>query len=152
MDNQAGNTQPTTILRKMPISSYATKNNMVYLVAAIIVVIGGVFSGWKFSGGALGSTSNAVVPGSKVEETEAGITDESIFKDTAEGTLQKGGIDGDGTHTLIRGNDKTKHVALSSTVIDLDSFVGKKVQVWGQTLTAEEAFWLMDVGKLKVIQ
>lgn len=151
MNNQPAGASSQPILRKFPISTYATKNNMVYLIAAVIVVLGGVFSGWKFSGGALGS-GNTVVPGSKVAETEAGITDESVFKDTAEGVLEEGGIDGDGTHTLVRTGGESKNVALSSTVIDLDSFVGKKVQIWGQTLTAEEAFWLMDVGKLKVIQ
>jgi hypothetical protein len=34
----------------------------------------------------------------------------------------------------------------------LDSFVGKKVEVSGQTLAAEHAGWLMDVGRIKVIQ
>jgi len=34
----------------------------------------------------------------------------------------------------------------------LQSFVGKKVMVWGQTIAAQQAGWLMDVGKIKVTE
>jgi hypothetical protein len=44
-----------------------------------------------------------------------------------------------------------KYVYLTSSVVDLQSFVGKKVQVWGETLAGQSAGWLMDVGKVKVI-
>jgi len=37
-------------------------------------------------------------------------------------------------------------------VIDLEKFVGRKVKVWGQTFAAQKAGWLMDVGKLKVLE
>ena len=39
-----------------------------------------------------------------------------------------------------------------SSVIDLDQYVGKKVEVWGLTLDAVKASWLMDVGRLKVLE
>jgi hypothetical protein len=45
-----------------------------------------------------------------------------------------------------------KYVYLTSTVIDLQSFVGKKVKVWGETLSGLHAGWLMDVGKIKVVK
>jgi hypothetical protein len=41
---------------------------------------------------------------------------------------------------------------LTSTVIDLASFEGKKVKVWGQSLSGRKAGWLMDVGKVKVVE
>jgi len=37
-------------------------------------------------------------------------------------------------------------------VIDLESFTGKKVKVWGETISAQKAGWLMDVGKIQVIK
>ncbi|MBI2103788.1 hypothetical protein HYT59_02165 [Candidatus Woesebacteria bacterium] len=148
MDNQV--TQRVSLVHKLP---SASKANLLYLLTAFVVVVGGVGTGWYLSGG--GSLNlfggKSTVPGVKVSENEAGISDESTFTDTAEGTLEKGALNGDGTHTLVR-NGAGKNVALTSTVIDLDSFVGKKVQIWGQTLEAQKAPWLMDVGKLKVIQ
>jgi len=35
-------------------------------------------------------------------------------------------------------------------VIDLSGFVDKKVEIWGETLAAKKAGWLMDVAKVKV--
>ena len=133
-----------------------SKNNLLYLAAAILIVLAGVITGWKISGfgglGTLGSSSNGSAPGAQVLEKEVGITDESTFKDSAEGTLEEGGLSGEGTHHLVRGADESKYVALTSTVIDLDSYVGKKVMIWGQSLSSEKATWLMDVGKLRVTE
>jgi len=53
---------------------------------------------------------------------------------------------------LIRPGGDSQNVYLTSTVIDLESFVGKKVEVWGETIGAREAGWLMDVGKVKVTE
>ncbi|OGM05768.1 hypothetical protein A2125_01105 [Candidatus Woesebacteria bacterium GWB1_43_5] len=141
------------IVHKLPVNG--RKTTLVYLVAAIAVVLGGVGTGWFLSGGGslnLFGSGAPAAPGAKVAEMEAGITDESTFTDTAEGMLEKGALRGDGTHTLVRNGGESKNVALTSTVIDLDSYTGKKVQIWGQTLVAQKAPWLMDVGKLKVIQ
>jgi hypothetical protein len=66
--------------------------------------------------------------------------------------LEEGGIDGEGTHHLVRDGGPSKSVYLTSTVIDLDSFAGKKVKVWGETISARKAGWLMDVGKIKIIE
>jgi len=35
--------------------------------------------------------------------------------------------------------------------LDLSEFNGKCVQVWGETFAAQEAGWLMDVGRLKLL-
>jgi hypothetical protein len=34
--------------------------------------------------------------------------------------------------------------------VDLDKYVGKKVKVFGQTLAAQKAAWLMDVGRVEL--
>lgn len=131
------------------------KKNIRYVLVALIVVLAGVGSGWLLSGKARGggltgskNVASGVTSGSK----EAGMTDESTFRDSAEGTLGKGGIEGEGTHHLVRDGGPGSYVYLTSTVIDLESFSGKKVKVWGETISARKAGWLMDVGKIKVIE
>lgn len=79
-----------------------------------------------------------------------GVDDTSTFKDTAEGTMQKGGIDGEGQYHLVRPGGDSQNVYLTSSVVDLSQFIGHKVKVWGQTQTAQHAGWLMDVGKVEV--
>ena len=79
-----------------------------------------------------------------------GVEDEAIFSDIAEGTLVAGGIDGEGSHHLEREGGKSQYVYLTSSVIDLDQFVDKKVKIWGQTFEAQKAGWLMDVGRLEI--
>jgi hypothetical protein len=79
-----------------------------------------------------------------------GVEDEEVFSDTAEGTLIDGGIDGEGSHHLEREGGKSQYVYLTSSVIDLDQFVDKKVKIWGQTFEAQKAGWLMDVGRLEI--
>ncbi|MCX6816814.1 MAG: hypothetical protein NTZ93_03040 [Candidatus Beckwithbacteria bacterium] len=79
-----------------------------------------------------------------------GVQDEKSFPDLAEGQLVQGGIDGEGSHHLIREGGESQNVYLTSSIIDLDQFVGKKVKVWGQTFQAQKAGWLMDVGRLEI--
>jgi len=131
--------------------STGKNTNIVLIVAALVVVIAGVGTGWLLSGKAKSSSGSALVPGSVNTQKEAGIADEKTFKDTAEGTLETGGISGEGTHHLVRDGGPSKYVYLISTVIDLESFKGKKVQVWGETSAGRKAGWLMDVGKIKVL-
>ncbi len=138
-------------------SNFSNKTNMILALGAVAVVLVGVGVGWKLSGtsfsSSTGNTTNTSTTGKKITAAnEAGVADEGTFKDTAEGMLEAGGIDGEGTYHLVRSADASKNVYLSSTVIDLASFEGKKVQVWGQTLSGKKAGWLMDVGKIKVIE
>jgi len=134
--------------------SFANKSNLVLSLVAILVVGLGVVTGWLLTGrvNAGGSAQTKVAEGAKNTEKEAGLADESTFKDTATGVLEDGGISGEGTHHLVRDGGPSQYVYLTSTVIDLESFKGKKVQVWGATMTAKKAGWLMDVGKIKVVE
>lgn len=131
------------------------KSTALYVLAAVLVVSAGVGTGWLLSGGkqenVLGNGAGAA-PGAQKTAKEAGVTDEETFRDSAEGILEEGGIDGEGTHHLVREGGESKYVYLTSTVIDLESYVGKNVQVWGETIAAQKAGWLMDVGKIKVLE
>lgn len=79
-----------------------------------------------------------------------GSADEKTFRDQAEGVLMAGGIDGEGSHHIERGANKTQWVYITSSVVDLDLLVGDKVTIWGETNQGKKAGWLMDVGRLKV--
>ena len=41
---------------------------------------------------------------------------------------------------------------MTSSVVDLSQFVDRKVKVWGSTQTAQVAGWLMDVGRVEVLE
>ncbi len=98
--------------------------------------------------GAPGTVSSDQV---QVGETY-GSDDTARFKDVSEGVLQKGGIDGEGTHHLIRPGGDSQTVYLTSSVVDLDPFVGDKVELHGETFSAQKASWFMDVGSVKVLE
>ncbi len=132
-----------------------SKHTLKYVLIGLVVILAGVGSGWLLAGGkenGRSTTPEGAAPGAQTGPNEAGLADESTFRDTAEGLLETGGIDGEGTHHLVREGGPSKYVYLTSTVIDLESFVGKNVQVWGETISARSAGWLMDVGKVKVAE
>lgn len=84
-------------------------------------------------------------------DTKAGIIDKKTFSDTATGVLREGGFEGEGSFHLERGaKDQTAY--LTSSTADLSMYVGKKVQVWGQTYAGEKTGWLMDVGYIEVVK
>lgn len=143
----------SSLVRKFPKKNLKTV--ALYVLSALLVVGAGIGSGWYLSGGqssgVLGENGDGP-PKTKTGAKEAGIADESTFRDTADGILETGGVDGEGTHHLVREGGPSQYVYLTSTVIDLDSFVGKNVQVWGETIAAQQAGWLMDVGKIKVLE
>jgi len=123
---------------------------------AILFVIGiGIFAGFFLSGrrNFLSPGLSGTVPTEKiVKGSEFGSNDLSKFKDTATGVLESGGLDGEGTHNLTREGGPSQTVYLTSSVLDLDQFVGKKVQIWGETFQAQKAGWLMDVGRIKILE
>ncbi len=90
------------------------------------------------------------MPGFVITGAEEGSADKETFRDSTEGILKKGGLDGEGTHHLVRG-DESQTAYLTSSVIDLNKYVDMKVQVWGETFAAQKAGWFMDVGRIKVL-
>jgi len=149
---------PDSVVKPLGTSPSLPKVNINWsrkLVAVLVVVVLlGIASGYglflKMSSGTvrLGGKDVQVVN----TPTEEGVKDASTFKDTATGTLQEndGKITNEGTNILVRG-DVSQNVYLTSSVIDMSKYVGKKVQVWGETFQGQKAGWLMDVGRIKVL-
>ncbi|CAN5317393.1 hypothetical protein BH10PAT1_BH10PAT1_3920 [soil metagenome] len=134
-----------------PLQTTNTKPMMIG--AAIIIIVVGIGVGYMVSNKkSVSTTSTASTSVVKVNKDEAGVTDLTNYKDTATGTLQVGGIKGEGTYHLDRPGGATQTVYLNSAILNMGPFVGKKVQVWGQSQASDRAPWLMDVGKIQVVQ
>lgn len=88
--------------------------------------------------------------GNKAIAKSAGVVDKKTFKDSAQGIMREGGIEGEGNFHLERPGGQSQNVYLTSTTVDLSSYIGKKVKVWGQTFQADKAGWLMDVGSVEM--
>lgn len=133
-------------------TSILTRNLLIALIAVILL---GVGSGYILNkkgeniakigrgGQATSSDSTGIIVGS---------SDTKTFKDTAEGVLKKGGIDGEGAYHLVRPGGESQNVYLTSSTVDLSKFVGKKIRVRGETQKAKVAGWLMDVGRVEVLK
>lgn len=78
--------------------------------------------------------------------------EEKTFKDTASGVVEKGNINGEGTHILNREGGASQRASLISSAVDLDLFVGKKVEVKGETNASNKTSWLLDVGNIKILE
>ncbi|MBI2611233.1 hypothetical protein HYW54_00615 [Candidatus Gottesmanbacteria bacterium] len=125
-----------------------------YLVIGAVVIALGILTGVLLPKGGGGLTPSGGGGAGLLEAGKKvfGSDDTKLFKDTTEGTIEEGGIDGEGTHKLVRPGGESQTVYINSTVLDLDQFVGKKVKVWGQTHAAQKAGWLMDVGRVELME
>ena len=141
--SKASNFKASTLSFKTPLA--------LFLILAVL----GVATGYVVAA-TTGSSIIPLGPGTKQSVNTAkgkifGSKDEKTFKDNAEGTLKVGGIEGEGAYHLERPGGESQNVYLTSSIMDLSAFVGKKVKVWGETFAAEKAGWLMDVGRLQVL-
>lgn len=132
-------------------------NKNVVIALALFVLLG-IGSGFVVSNAISPRVSSS--PDSSDSITANGVTvnkgdvigsEADDFKDNAEGLLREGGIDGEGAFHLERPGGESQTVYLTSSVLDLTPFVGRTVKVWGQTQAARSAGWLMDVGRLQVL-
>lgn len=124
-----------------------------FVIGAFLVVLAGVVTAWVLSSKVINKgDSGKAAPGVKVTSTEAGKLDPSIKYDNAQGVLKEGGINGEGTYHLEREGGASKNVYLTSSMVDLGLFTGKKVDIWGETIASKKAGWLMDVAKIKVTE
>ena len=114
----------------------------------ILIIFLGITSGYLLS-----QRGSSTTPTSTTEATKiVGNKDTKTFRDSAEGSIEIGGLDGEGTHKLLREGGDSQTVYLTSSVVDLDQFDGKKVKVWGETFAAAKAAWLMDVGRVELLE
>lgn len=133
-------------------------------LGALVIVSAGTITGFGLSktvGANTSSTKSTEVTG--IEAGTGKIADGQVSKgdvlgspekngDEAEGVLEKGGINGEGSHRLLRPGGPSQTVYLTSSVVDLDQLVGHKVKVWGETFSAQSAGWLMDVVTLEIVE
>lgn len=140
------------LVRPMNATALKPAEKMKLMVGAVyaLLAILGIGTGYLLSQKASLPGSTSQKPGFIKTNTVAGSTDTKTFKDSAVGVVQKGGLDGEGTHQLIRDGGPSQTVYLISSVVDLDEYVGKKVKIFGQTVAAQKAAWLMDVGKVEL--
>jgi hypothetical protein len=132
-------------------SSFFTPKIIAALVLAAVL---GVGSGYLLSGhGKTGITPlDRVANSAKIQKGQTfGSDDMKTFKDTAEGEVKKGGVEDEGSHSLIRTGGESQTVCMTSSLVDLDTLDGRKVKVWGQTNSAKTCGWLMDVGRVQVL-
>lgn len=144
----------TQDLKKEIKSKFMSKS--VFMVLAAVMLVG-VTTGYVVA---------YVMGGSSVKVRQAGESgavsvsvgeivgsdDLETFKDVAEGVLKEGGIDGEGEFHLERPGGESQNVYLTSSIVDLSEFEGKKIKVWGQTYESEHAGWLMDVGRVQILE
>ncbi len=129
------------------------------IVGAFLIILAGISSGYGLF--------MIKTPGEKVvsqeemsgenggREVKVGQTygnKNDIFTDEASGVLEKNEQSEEGTHLLLREGGESQTAYLTSSLVDLDLFVGRKVKVWGETYAAQKVGWLMDVGAVKVLE
>lgn len=160
MENTATVEQPrqTIPLRSVPPNNSMNLIKKILPLLAIVAIVGaGVYSGLVLHTLNKGKTAtSAGISGSQedlpkeVQESQA-----KTFKDQAEGVIEKNDkMDkyAQGTHKLIRPGGESQTAFLTSSVLDLDSFIGKKVKIFGETFGSIQVGWLMDVGKVEEIK
>lgn len=124
------------------------------LLTFLIVVSLGIFTGYFLAGSSssTNSTDTSTLSVSEIKKDDTfGSNDTKTFKDSTEGILKKGGIGDEGAYHLVRPGGDSQNVYLTSSLVDLSKFVGRKIKVWGETNTGEKAGWLMDVGRLQLL-
>lgn len=135
--------------KSMPEDPKATKKDaIVVLVVYVVLLFLGIGTGYLLS---QKGTSPLAPKGTSITTNKIiGVQDASTFKDCATGKLEKDGLEGEGTHKLIRDGGPSQTAYLISSIVDLDQYVGLTVKACGQTLAAKKVSWLMDVGRLEL--
>ncbi len=142
------------------------KQLIIVAVLSALAIFLGIGGGWLLRGTGTTRSGGASVDGDEpvaVTATVAsdvsaikkgdvfGSSNPDDFVDSAQGYLQAGGAHGEGSHALLRQGGASQTVYLTSSVTDLDKFVGMDIRVWGETFSGQSVGWLMDVGRVEVI-
>ena len=130
--------------------------NSKLLIAIVVIIVFGLGTGYflaKRSGVInTGSSAGSQNSSNPSKGTIVGSDDTETFKDKVEGVLEEGGADGEGEYHLVRPGGESQNVYMTSSIVDLSKFMKRKVRVWGETHTAQYVGWLMDVGRLEVLE
>lgn len=141
-------------------------NPALMTVVALVIVAAGTLTGFGLSKATGSSGSGGVKKGADIAGVEQGtgkIEEGQVKKgailgnpektgDEADGVLAIGGINGEGSHRLLRPGGPSQTVYLTSSVVDLNQLNGHRVKVWGETFSAQSAGWLMDVVTVEVLE
>lgn len=147
---------PLPSVKKTPSQKLSPKfKKFLPFILILAIVTAGIISGLVFSSMSKGSqiASKSAID----EETLSPEQKQSFnqtFRDEAEGTIERNDeMDkyAQGTHKLIRPGGESQTAYLTSSTLDLDEFNGKKVKVFGETFGSSQVGWLMDVGKVEVV-
>lgn len=125
------------------------------LTILVVVILIGSMVGWligKNKNTTTNEISKAPENTSSVTKKTVGVTDKKNFKDSVEGILREGGIEGEGNFYIERPGGKSQNAYLTSSTIDMSEYIGKKVKTWGETYKGEKVGWLMDVGAIEVLE
>lgn len=137
-----------------------TKNLTTILLATVVVILG-VGTGFGLSrvtaGKQVSSTptvdTSTPTDSSEVKSGETYGSSSDTFIDEAKGVIIDGGINGEGTHRLLRPGGESQIICLTSSVIDLDLFIDHEISIWGgETFDTQTCGWFMDVGRVTVEQ
>ena len=146
-----------SLTSKMPTSSGKSSKLKRFLPILIILIIVslGIVSGLIVSSRsksallATGSSNGEDLPPEQKQSFN------QTFNNEAEGMIERNDtLDkyAQGTHKLIRPGGESQTAYLTSSVLDLDQYNGKKVKVFGETFGSSQVGWLMDVGKVEVVK
>ncbi len=140
------------------------KQIILIVILSVIAVAGGLTGSYFYQqsqgGGTIttdGSSGGEAVTAVVAEEGQVkngdvfGSSNTDDFKDNAQGYLIAGGMDGEGSHQLLRAGGDSQTVYLTSSVTDMSEFEGMEIKVWGESHAGENVGWLMDVGRVEVI-
>lgn len=132
------------------------KTNTTLLFVLFVLFIFGIGTGWllsTFSNNKDGKLKLISSKGNQASNFKTGQTFGEIKDnfDKAIGIVKKNEVSGEGTHRLLREGGESQTVYLTSSLLDLDMFIDKKVQIWGETQKAKVG-WLIDVMALKVLE
>ena len=143
---------PTNPVRAVP-SKFDVKK-VLPILAIVVIVAAGIFTGLVLSSRSKSVTQQATTTEEELEPA-AKESFNQTFRDEAEGEVQKNDefdTYAQGTHKLIRPGGDEQTAFLTSSVLDLDEYEGKNVKVFGETFGSSQVGWLMDVGKVEVVE
>jgi hypothetical protein len=134
------------------------KQKKKFIIFTLVAILAGTLTGYgsaQLRGKSNLDEGNVSQVASDTKSIQAGdffgVTDKDTFSDSAQGYLEKGGVNGEGSHRLLREGGDSQTISLTSSVTDLDDFAGMEIKVWGETNKAQVSGWFMDVGRVEII-
>lgn len=162
--DETASSAENTHLHTFDMSSSFKKSSLpLQLGLGIVAIVLGITTGagvFQLQANQGGSSSNLIsgddapiaqVATDRIENGDVFGSSADDFVDTAQGYLEDGGLNGEGSHSLLRPGGDSQTIYLTSSITDLDDFIGMEIKIWGETFAGQQAGWLMDVGRVEVL-